>query len=242
MSPVAFHVPGDAALTQSAMLYQADEATRLRALLVLAHGAGAGQSHPFMVRYARGLAAHGLDVVTFNFPYMETGRRAPDRAPVLEDAFRRAIVGATAHRHVDATRLFIGGKSMGGRMATHLAARPEDWPAEAPRLDGVVVFGYPLNPPGGSRSSQDRTSHLMKITVPTLIVQGTRDNFGGPDDLRAALSGNKQKAFTIHAVEGGDHSLAVRRGRTHAGATGPSAQDEVDQDVWARVAAFVSST
>jgi len=242
MSPVAFHVPGDAALTQSAMLYQADPASRLHALLVLAHGAGAGQSHPFMVRYARGLAAHGLDVVTFNFPYMETGRRAPDRAPVLEDAFRRAIVGATAHRHVDASRLFIGGKSMGGRIATHVAARPDAWPSEAPPLDGVIVFGYPLNPPGGSRSSPDRVSHLLTLTTPTLIVQGTRDNFGSPEDLRAAVSGSPHNAITIHAVEGADHSLAVRRGRPSADASAPSAQATIDQEVWARVVAFVSST
>src|SRR5688572_31818176 len=124
MSPMAFDIPSDAGPAQSALLYPADVAARRDALLVLAHGAGAGQSHPFMVRYARGLAERGLDVVTFNFPYMEARRSAPDRAPVLEDAFRRAVVAAAAHRHVRAKRLFIAGKSMGGRMATHLAAAP----------------------------------------------------------------------------------------------------------------------
>ncbi len=234
---MAFHVTGDATLTHSATLYPADTATRLGALLILAHGAGAGQSHPFMVRYARGLAERGLDIATFNFPYMEAGRRAPDRAPVLEDAFRRVLVAAARHRHVEATRLFIGGKSMGGRMATHLAAAPEVWPSGAPPLDGVIVFGYPLSPPGGSRVSPDRVSHLKKITVPTLIVQGTRDTFGGPDDIMAALEtaccNHEAPPITVYPVEGGDHSLAVRRGR---------AIPPIDHDVWDRVVAFVSST
>jgi uncharacterized protein len=212
MSPVAFHVAGDAPLTTSALLYPSEAPARLETLFVLAHGAGAGQSHPFMVRYARGLAERGLDVVTFNFAYMEAGKKSPDRAPVLEDTFRRVIVAAAAHRRVTAKRLLIGGKSMGGRMATHLAAAPESWPDQAPPLDGVVVFGYPLNPPGGpSRVSPDRVSHLLRITVPTLIVQGTRDSFGGPDDItRAVKTAGGNAAIAVHPVDGGDHSLTVK--------------------------------
>ena len=230
---MAFDIPSDAGPAQSAMLYPADTATRRDVLFVLAHGAGAGQSHPFMVRYARGLAERGLDVVTFNFPYMEARRSAPDRAPVLEDAFRRAIVAAAAHRHVRAERLFIGGKSMGGRMATHLAAVPDAWPTAAPALSGVVVFGYPLTPPGGARKSNDRVSHLLRLAVPLLIVQGTRDNFGGPQDLEAAL-GDATPPIAIHPVETGDHSLTVRKsiGRT---------QDQVDAGIWDAVLAFVTS-
>ncbi len=235
MTPLAFHVPGDAELTNNAMLYSADAATRQQALLVLAHGAGAGQSHPFMVRYARGLAARGLDVVTFDFPYMQTRRRSPDRAPVLEETFRRVVVAAAAHRHIQPTRLFIGGKSMGGRMATHLAAAPGAWPAKTPALDGVIVFGYPLNPPGGSRRSPDRVSHLRAITVPLLVVQGTRDSFGGPDDLRAALG--PSTVLVVHGVEGGDHSLAIRKSR--GATTQASPQDIVDSNIWDRVLAFV---
>jgi uncharacterized protein len=196
-----------------------------------------------MIRYAQGLADRGIDVVTFNFPYMEAGKRAPDKAPVLEDAFRRVIVAAAAHRHVHADRLVIGGKSMGGRMATHLAANMEAWPANAPPLNGVVVFGYPLNPPGatrperakrveGSKASPDRVSHLRKIKVPTLIVQGTRDSFGGPDAIEAALAGGPH-VITVYGVDGGDHSLAVRK---------KGAGEQIDQDVWGRVAGFVSST
>jgi predicted alpha/beta-hydrolase family hydrolase len=212
MSPVAFHVAGDAPLTTSAILYPAEPPARLETLFVFAHGAGAGQSHPFMVRYARGLAERGLDVVTFNFAYMEAGKKSPDRAPVLEDTFRRVIVAAAAHRHMTAKRLLIGGKSMGGRIATHLAAAPESWPDNTPPLDGIVVFGYPLNPPGGpSRVSPDRVSHLLRITVPTLIVQGTRDSFGGPDAIAQAVkTAGGNPAIAVQPVEGGDHSLTAK--------------------------------
>ncbi len=88
-----------------------------------------------MTSYASALAARGITVVTFNFPYMEKRRKTPDRAPVLEDAFRRAIAGAVEHRHVKASKLFIGGKSMGGRIATHLGANLDQWP-EAPKPSG----------------------------------------------------------------------------------------------------------
>ena len=203
-------------------LYPAEPALVRQVLLVLAHGAGAGQLHPFMVRYARGLAARGLDVVTFDFPYMQSGRKAPDKAPVLEDAFRRVIVDASTTPAFRNHRLFIGGKSMGGRMATHLAAAGGAWPTEAPPLAGVIVFGYPLNPPGGpSKRSPDRVSHLARITVPALIVQGTRDTFGGPDAIRLAMP-----HAHVLALPGADHSPAAK----------------FDQDVFDRVAAFVSST
>jgi uncharacterized protein len=235
MTPVAFHVAGDAALAQSAMLYPSDRARRLGALLVLAHGAGAGQSHPFMVRYARALAERGIDVVTFNFPYMEAGRKSPDRAPVLEAAFGRTIVAAAAQRHVDADRLFIGGKSMGGRMATHLAADPERWPADAPGLDGVVVLGYPLNPPGGSKRSPDRVSHLGRVTVPMLIVQGTRDSFGGPEAIAAAVDSlATPPPVQVHTVDGGDHSFAAPKSKGTAA--------EIDARVCDAIAAFVGQT
>jgi predicted alpha/beta-hydrolase family hydrolase len=205
MSPLAFRIPGDPDTSAAAALYAAARQQGGLGLLVLAHGAGAGHFSPFMVAYATGLAARGYDVVTFNFPYMEARRRSPDRAPTLEDAFRRAIVGASRHRHVRARRLFIGGKSMGGRIATHLAAAPDAWP-DAPPLNGAMVFGYPLKPPGGPGRA-DRVSHLEKIRVPTLIVQGTRDSFGGPDEIRAALM--PSAPIDILPVEGGDHSFKV---------------------------------
>jgi predicted alpha/beta-hydrolase family hydrolase len=167
-----------------------------RARLVLAHGAGAGQRHPFMVAFARGLAERGIDVVTFDFPYMQEKRRAPDKAPVLEARFREVV---------DAVRgdmpLFIGGKSMGGRMATHLAAQGLGG------VRGVVALGYPLHPPG--RPGQARDAHLPAIRVPVLIVQGERDTFGTPEEF-APVVARMHADVTVHAVAGGDHSFAVR--------------------------------
>jgi predicted alpha/beta-hydrolase family hydrolase len=206
------------------LIYSSAAPTRDAALLVLAHGAGAGQSSPFMVRYAHALSDRGLNVATFDFPYIQAGRKSPDRAPVLEDAFRQAVRDAAAR--FPAARLFIGGKSMGGRMATHLAAHTETWPADTPQLSGVVVFGYPLNPPGGpSKASPDRVSHLFAIRVPTLIVQGTRDTFGGPDAITAAVAGRNPN-IEIFGVDGADHSLAVRNKAKAA---------EIDRLVWDKV-------
>jgi len=175
------------------------EGTPRGALLVLAHGAGAGERHPFMVSYARALAARGVDVVTFEFPYMADKRRAPDRAPVLEEAFRHAIVQAQGEGHPG--RLFIGGKSMGGRIATHLAAQPTSG------LGGVVSLGYPLHPPG--KPEQKRIQHFPRIGVPWLIVQGQRDAFGTPAELEPELK-VVHSPVELHVVRGGDHSLTVK--------------------------------
>jgi hypothetical protein len=168
-------------------------------VLVLAHGAGAGQNHPFMVATAKGLAARRVSVVTFEFPYMREGRHAPDKAPVLESAFRDAI--AATREWSGVTRVFIGGKSMGGRMATHLGAQGLEG------LLGIVALGYPLHPPG--RPDKPRTEHLPSIHVPVLIVQGERDAFGTPDELRPVVA-TMNANTTLHVVPGGDHSLAVR--------------------------------
>lgn len=204
MAPaVPLTLPGDSA---TAALYR-PEGPPLNLLFVFAHGAGAGQGHPFMTSYANGLAARGITVVTFNFPYMEQKRRTPDRAPVLEEAFQKAIAGAVAHPQVTATKVFIGGKSMGGRMATHLGADARRPPT--PSLAGIVAFGYPLAPPRSTRTGE-RVTHLKTLTVPTLIVQGTRDPFGGPDEVREAIfDGDLTPPIDIVAVEGGDHSFAV---------------------------------
>jgi uncharacterized protein len=208
VSPVAFKLPDDPDTTVAAALYAPNAERDLNALLVFAHGAGAGQFHPFMSGYAEGLANRGVTVVTFNFPYMEKRRKTPDRAPVLEEAFRRAIVGAVEQRHVRASKLFIGGKSMGGRIATHLAASLDKWP-KAPPPNGVIAFGYPLAPPRSKRTG-DRVTHLKTLTVPTLIVQGTRDPFGGPDEIKEAIAdASPPPAIEILTIEGGDHSFAV---------------------------------
>jgi predicted alpha/beta-hydrolase family hydrolase len=171
------------------------------ALLVLAHGAGAGQRHPFMVSTATALSRRGISVVTFDFPYMQQHRRAPDRTPVLEAAFRSVVDSVRVEPRVAGLRLFIGGKSMGGRMATHIAADG------LPALEGVVALGYPLHPPG--KPAQLRTEHLPRITVPVLIVQGERDTFGTAAEFDAVLP-TMRAPVTLHVVKGGDHSLSVR--------------------------------
>jgi uncharacterized protein len=167
------------------------------ALLVLAHGAGAGQQHPFMTAVAQGFAARRVDVVTFDFPYMRERRKIPDKAPVLEKAF--AEVAAAARQWGDATRFFIGGKSMGGRISSQVASQGVEG------VSGLVFLGYPLHPPG--KPDQRRDAHLPQIQQPMLFVQGTRDAFGTADEIRA-LTSRLQRA-TLHAVEGGDHSFKV---------------------------------
>jgi hypothetical protein len=171
--------------------------------LILAHGAGAGQRHPFMVAVARGLAARGIDVVTFDFAYMQQKRKVPDKAPVLEACFRAVIAecGFRLQPEGSGKRLFIGGKSMGGRMATHLGAQGVDG------LRGIIALGYPLHPPG--RPDQPRVAHLPSIAVPVMIVQGERDAFGTPSELEPVIR-TMQAKVTLHVMEGGDHSLAVR--------------------------------
>jgi hypothetical protein len=181
----------------TALQYEASDAHASGARVVLAHGAGAGQHHPFIVAVAQRLAAHGIETVTFNFPYIEEKRRAPDRPEALEHCFRRVI------DHVQSTNsrtLVIGGKSMGGRLATLLAAQ------DAP-IGGVFALGYPLHPPG--KPNQLRVSHLPAIRVPLLIVQGERDPFGTPRELEPVIAGMHARV-ELEVVAGGDHSLAVR--------------------------------
>lgn len=165
--------------------------------LILGHGAGAPQTHPWMVAMAEAIAAQGLRVVTFNFLYTEGKRRMPDRPPVLEATWRAAIDAVRARS--GAGRLFIGGKSMGGRIATMVAA------GEGVDVAGLVLLGYPLHPPG--KPKQLRVAHLPKIRAPMLFVQGSRDPFGGPEELAPFLVG-MPAGTRLFAVDGGDHSLA----------------------------------
>ena len=186
----------------TALAYPAGGDHRMHVTLVLAHGAGAGQSSPFMVGFASGLASRGLDVLTFNFLYTEQGRRLPDRTAALETCYRAAIETARRHAPFAGNALFIGGKSMGGRIASHLAANDPDG------IGGLVLLGYPLHPPG--KPGQLRVAHLPKIRVPMLVVQGARDPFGTLDELRPHLDG-LAAPVTLHGVENGDHSLAPPR-------------------------------
>ena len=150
--------------------------------LVLAHGAGAGQAHPWMTRVAKGLAARGVSVVTFNFPYMDARRPRRIRPPVLEAHVRQEIWTSVARRR-RAGRVFAGGKSMGGRIASQACALGLFDPAPA----GLVFFGYPLHPPG--KPAQRRDKHLPKIAAPMLFLHGARDPFGSPDEMRELVAG-----------------------------------------------------
>jgi len=181
--------------------------TNARAIMILAHGAGAAQTHPFMVAFGRGLAERGIEAVTFNFLYTEHGRRPPDPASKLEACYRAVV--DTMREHSQGRPLFIGGKSMGGRMATHIAASPNpDSDDGEPTADvaGVIALGYPLHPPGCPEKMRD--AHLPHIAAPTLVVQGARDPFGTEAELRPVLA--KMPAASLHVVEGGDHSFNVR--------------------------------
>lgn len=184
--------------TTTALVYRAKEP--IEATLILAHGAGAAQTHPFMVDIATRLAARGLDVVTFNFLYTERGKKLPDRNDVLEASWRAAIASVRARGGLPMERLFIGGKSMGGRIASQVAAA-----GEGLTLSGLVFLGYPLHPAGKPKARRD--AHLARVPFPMLFVQGTRDELGPADEI-AALA-RKLPRVTVHAVEGGDHSLAL---------------------------------
>jgi uncharacterized protein len=204
-------------LRTTARAYRAADRSA-NATLVLAHGAGAGQQSGFITGFARGLVERGIDVLTFNFLYTEQRRRVPDRTEKLEACYRAAI--ATARDHFDRPSVFIGGKSMGGRIATHLAAAED---ADALGIAGVVLLGYPLHPPG--KPDQLRAAHLSRIRVPMLIVQGERDAFGTPDELRPVLDG-LAATVTLHVVEKGDHSLAPpKRGTVSVEQTYAALQD-----------------
>ena len=189
--------------TVTGLHYPAKRAATLDATLILAHGAGAGQSHPFMTAFATGLAGLGLDMVTFDFLYMERGRKAPDPAGRLESCYRAIIAETRARIPSAGRRLLVGGKSMGGRIASQVVAGDDD--DDDLGVAGLVFLGYPLHPPG--RPDKLRSAHLPSIGAPMLFVQGSRDTFGTPDELAPILSpfGNA----TLHVIQGGDHSLKV---------------------------------
>jgi predicted alpha/beta-hydrolase family hydrolase len=160
--------------------------------LVLAHGAGGPMRTPFLTTIARGLAARGIRVVRFEFPYMAEKRKAPDREPVLLDAWRAVIAELGG-----GPGLFIGGKSLGGRMASMVA--------DEVRARGLVCLGYPFHPPG--KPERLRTQHLAALATPALIVQGERDPFGTREDVAGyALSPSIRLAW----LPDGDHSFKPR--------------------------------
>ncbi|MFP5264012.1 MAG: alpha/beta family hydrolase [Blastocatellia bacterium] len=187
----------------SALAYAAKANKRAGVTMLLAHGAGANQLSGFMVSFAEGLSARGIDAVTFNFLYTEQGRRAPDRNNKLEACYRAAIATISKDKTLGSNRLILGGKSLGGRIASQVAASGVGDAA------GLVFLGYPLHPPG--RPDRLRREHLSLIRAPMLFVQGSRDPFGTPGELRPIIE-SLQAPAAVYAVEGGDHSFTVRKG------------------------------
>ena len=199
------------------------------ARIVLAHGAGANQSSDFMVTFATGLASRGLEVVTFNFPFTERGRKLPDPQPVLEACYRAVLAQVAAGPAAAALPLFIGGKSLGGRMASHVAAARDVGDASTSawwdRLRGLVFLGYPLHPPG--KPQQVRVSHLPHIVHPMLVIQGAKDAFGTPAELQLFFNVLEAPA-EIYSVEQGGHSLEVpKRSGLSQAAVFDAAQDRI---------------
>lgn len=190
------------------------------AILILAHGAGAGQKSAWMVKAARATAERDVTCVTFDFPYITAGKKVPDRPPVLEDHWRRVLEGTRAE--LGGLPLFIGGKSMGGRIASHIAAQGVEG------VSGIVFFGYPLHPPG--RPDQRRDAHLPQIAEPMLFVQGSRDTFGNEGEITELLP--RLQRATLHVIRGGDHSFKVPGG---ARAQQPAFDEAMDAAVaWMR--------
>ena len=187
----------------TALLYQAEKKNRAGLTIILGHGAGADQTSGFMRTFAKGLASRGLDVMTFNFVYMERGRSLPDQKQKLEGCFLAVIAAALKHKKLKNNRLILGGKSMGGRIASQVMAGA-DRESIAEDVAGLVFLGYPLHPPG--QSSKLRVEHLEHIKKPMLFVQGTRDALGSPDEIRPFVK-NLRPAAKIYSIEGGDHSF-----------------------------------
>ncbi len=185
--------------------------------VILAHGAGADMHHPFLSFVHEALARSDILSVKFNFPYMELGHKAPDPPQRLARAWRAVI--ADVREQANPGALFIGGKSMGGRIASHVAAEGEP-------VSGLIFLGYPLHAAG--RVDTLRAKHLAGIASPMLFVQGSRDKLCDLGKLEAALAG--REAITLHVIEAGDHSFRVpkRAGRSEA-------------DIWQEIAASVVS-
>lgn len=193
-----------------------------RATVVLGHGAGGDRRARLLLRIAEELAASGRRVVLPNFPYSEARRRVPD-APGLLEASVRAVAERVRAEWAPA-RLVLGGKSMGGRIASQAVA-------QGLAADALVFLGYPLHPPGRPETLRDR--HLPEVTCPMLFVQGTRDDFARLDLLEPVIARLGNLA-TLHLVEGGDHSFAVlkRGGRDPA---------EVEQEVFASLKGWLDA-
>lgn len=184
-----------------------------RALLVLAHGAGAGMRHPFLESISRALEERSIATFRYEFPYMERKAHRPDAPAVAAARVREAVTEAAGR--LPGVPLLAGGKSFGGRMtSTAQSAEP------LPGVRGLVFLGFPLHPPG--KPGTERASHLKDVAVPMLFLQGTRDDFARLDLLEPVVLGLGPRARLL-LVEGGDHSFKVK-GRTPPDVTGELAE------------------
>jgi len=193
------------------------------ATIVVAHGAGAGYRHPFLVGFARGMRAEGVATLTFNFPYLEAGRRMPGPATHAIAAWRAAVDFAVSR--ADGAPVWASGKSYGGRMASMAVA---DVAELADAVSGLVYLGYPLHPPGDD--TKVRAVHLPGIRAPQLFVEGTNDPFIDPHSQLEDVVASCQDA-TIEWIEGGGHSFEVKGHKRTA--------DEIGSELAPLVAAFL---
>ena len=167
------------------------------ALLVLGHGAGAGMLHSFMESLAGALADHGIGTMRYNFPYMEQGRKLPDKAPLATETIARVV--DYAREQYPSVPLLAGGKSFGGRMTSHYAADSEAF------LRGIVFYGFPLHP--AKKPATSRADHLPAITLPMLFLQGTRDALAEWPLIEAVCK--SLPTATLVKIEGADHAFAA---------------------------------
>jgi predicted alpha/beta-hydrolase family hydrolase len=201
--PVAITVDGGRRV--SGLLQAAPNA---RACFVMAHGAGAGMTHPFMAAIASGLVERGISTLRYQFPYMEEGSKRPDIPAVAHAAVCAAV--AEASRLIPELPLFAGGKSFGGRMTSQAQAE-----SPLPGVRGLVFLGFPLHPPG--RPSDERAEHLFKVKIPMLFLQGSRDEFANLDLLQPIIQRLGGQA-TLKLFAEADHSFHApkRAGRSDA--------------------------
>lgn len=183
-------------------IWSRPQAAAETAWVVLGHGAGGNLYTPDLARFAEAMSARGVGAVRFNFPYAEAKRKIPDRQATLEACYRAVAEAVAQQVGARAGHLVLGGRSMGGRIASHVVAA--GFPAA-----GLLFLAYPLHPP--AQPDRLRDAHLAKITVPMLFLQGSRDSFARPDLLAKTVAAVPNA--TLHVVEGGDHGLKVR-GRT----------------------------
>ena len=176
-------------------------------LYVLAHGAGAGMRHSFLEAISATLSSRGVATFRYQFPYMEAGSRHPDSPAAAEATVRAAVSAAT--EAAPELPVIAGGKSFGGRMTSGAAA------GALPGARGLAFLGFPLHPPG--RPGTRRADHLVRVELPMLFLQGTRDQFA-QSDLIAGVCQRLGSRATLHSIEGGDHSFGVLKssGRTPA--------------------------